>query len=584
MQFIKKYVKFGLMMAIIAFFAFQCLWVSAAGEKGATITVGGELLEVYTLQKAGNDDESFVILFLADGYTSSEQDKLLSDVTTRANTLLRTEPFRSCSDRINIYTVPTVSAETGVSEMLYGEYLVCKDTYFKIAHQGTTTSFTRDGEAKANGIKRALENSFLDSGAVVGTTHIVSNSLEHFGSSTTSAFSFASLNGKYTGGEATIHEIGHSIGGLKDEYRVTGNYVNVSNSNKKDEVKWKEFLGFRGVGIFPNGLSDSSYIPTLSCIMLNTDNGEFCPVCQMELVRRMNLEIYTKKPIEYYIAQPDITIRHSDTSTDANAYKNYKINESNVANVNGNDVEFRTVVQNYTSVKRSFKLVFRITDINGTDKYFKEEIFEIPPFLNDDSESTKKSISLKFENVSGVVASDKITGQVIDCKTEKVVATERTERIPMSKIIIHHKIIDEHGNKKEMTNTLTSVVYISKGTVFSPPEMKQLNGYSYIGNDWIDGDTPVTYASVDVDFYYKDTRARIEVTKDEKKFTINPVNIATGSAVVLATYDDGLVEAEKYIYDGNEIEHIVNNDFSYAKVFAWKNLNDLSPICVSVTK
>lgn len=574
--FMKKHIKI-IFFAVLAFALFFLEGVFAA-DIGGKISVNGAELDVYTLQKAGNDDENFVILFLGDGYTDKEQNELVSDAQLRAKALIRTEPFRSCSGKINVYAVPTVSKESGVSVRRDNGDDILKDTYFKIMHYGNITSFTRDGEANARAIKEQLEKSFLDSGATVGTIHIISNSEDYFGSSTSALFSFASLNEIYSGGEASIHEIAHSIGGLKDEYGVVKTGVNASRSGNRDDVSWKKLLGFRGIGITLNGNSDISYVPSLSCIMMDPGNGGFCQVCQMELVRRMNLPLYTSEPMEYYVAAPDITIEHDDISTIGNAYKNCRINESNVANANGHDLEFRTVVQNFSNTIKRFKLIFRVTDNSDTDKYYKEEIFEVPPFLNDDDENAKKSLSLTFENVSGLTETDRASGQVIDCATESVVATERTERIPMSRVEIHHKIKDKNGIVSEMPNTFTTTLYIPKGTMFLPKSLKQLNGYSYIGNNWASSATAVTEAVVEVDYYYGEKK--IDVVRNGKTLKITPMNIPTGSVIIAAFYDsERLVEINDIVCDGQPAEYTAQNDFSYAKVFAFEKLNTLFPIC-----
>lgn len=177
---------------------------------------------------------------MGDGYTASEQSKFISDTLVRAERILREDPFRSYSHKINIYAVPTVSAECGVSDY-YGSD---KDTYFGIKHMVSVTSFTGNGEERARTIKAALEEKYLDKGAAIGTIHVLSNSQEHFGTSTSALFSFASLNGMYTSGEASLHEIAHSIGRLKDEYGAVKEGVNASRYNDANIVQWKNSSGY----------------------------------------------------------------------------------------------------------------------------------------------------------------------------------------------------------------------------------------------------------------------------------------------------------------------------------------------------
>lgn len=109
------------------------------------INANGENLPVYTFQKSGNDNENFNILFLGDGYTKEQQENFINDVKKRVDLLLSKEPFRMYSGKINIYAVPTVSKEEGVTSLYYNE----KDTYFGVIHWGSITSLSQEGAEKA---------------------------------------------------------------------------------------------------------------------------------------------------------------------------------------------------------------------------------------------------------------------------------------------------------------------------------------------------------------------------------------------------------------------------------------------------
>ncbi len=558
--------------AILILNILNCISVSA---QDGYINIGGTSVPVHVIQKSGNDNENFVILFLGDGYTKSEQDMFIKDITVLTGTLLAKEPFRSSSDKINIYAVPTVSAESGVSDAYS-----TKNTYYGITHYARRTFFGQGGEEKAREIKTAIENTYLDKGACVGTIHVLSNSDDYFGSSSSALFSYASKPELYKGGEASIHEIAHSIGKLKDEYGEVPDSENTSTGGKTEDVAWKQFLGFSGVGITLNGNHGSSYIPTLSCIMKSIDNYNFCEVCKSELVRRMNSSMYTQVSKDYYIAVPDVTIEHNNKYPIGNEYEKYRINERNIINANGQNLELRTVVQNLKNKEQHLILSLKITDKNGAVKLFKEQAFTIPPLSNEyNFDPARKSLSVVIEDVDGLCYGDKIFGTVTDADTQSVVASIKSN---MTKININHKIKDENGNVSAIPKTSQTTVYVPTEYGYCPKTPKQLNGYVYVGNSLKNQKINLTGKNVDVDFYYRKENG-IKETKtyiSGKTFTVKPRNIPGNTRIILALYDGSVLnEIKSFVYNGDDITYTTNINFTHATVMAWENLNGISPVC-----
>lgn len=70
------------------------------------------------------------------------------------------------------------------------------------------------------------------------------------------------------------------------------------------------------------------------------------------------------------------------------------------------------------------------------------------------------------------------------------------------------------------------------------------------------------------------------VSEDGNSFTIKPVNIAIGSTVVLALYDNGQfigMKAEKY--NGTDISFTTDKTHTSAKVMVWDSLENMKPVC-----
>ena len=111
-----------------------------------------------------------------------------------------------------------------------------------------------------------------------------------------------------------IHEIGHSFGGLSDEYTTPqsgrdksakpSRNTNIATSEDPEESPWSHFLKakVRGVGMHPGGAQfvKGAWRPTAAkCSM--AAGGTFCPVCREEIV----LRIYSYcDPIDAAVPEP----------------------------------------------------------------------------------------------------------------------------------------------------------------------------------------------------------------------------------------------------------------------------------------
>ena len=389
---------------------------------------------VYAIHKTGDDKENFVIVIMGEGYTREQQEQFLKDATAKAQGLLKWSPYKEYSDRINIYAVQTVSSETGVGVM-YGESN--PDTYFHVQAFGKSCYFAKDGEDKARALRAELESRYLDTGAAVGTIHIICNTTANIGSSSNALFSFSANSDENEQGDVMTHEISHSIGRLGDEYDKKMQGENISDTSDPDKIKWHKMLGFRGIGITAAG-TETVFAPGRVCMMRDLGNP-FCEVCKMELARRLNNRDYVSRQASVYVCDPEITIPHSRTGTLDRDSDQYRIDETNITKANGKDLEFRTVVQNIVDAKQHLKITFRISGADHTVKYEKEETYTVPPHSNwYDPDAARESLSVTLPAVTGLVSGDRLEGKIIDEDTGKILADNQTAGRAWSTVTIRH--------------------------------------------------------------------------------------------------------------------------------------------------
>ena len=453
---------------------------------------------VYAIHKTGDDKENFVIVIMGEGYTQEQQEQFLKDATAKAQGLLKWSPYKEYSDRINIYAVQTVSNETGVGVM-YGESN--PDTYFHVQAFGKSCYFAKDGKDKAEALRAELESRYLDTGAAVGTIHIICNTTANIGSSSNALFSFSANSDENEQGDVMTHEISHSIGRLGDEYDKKMQGENISDTSDPDKIKWHKMLGFRGIGITAAG-TETVFAPGRVCMMRDLGNP-FCEVCKMELARRLNNRDYVSRQASVYVCDPEITIPHSRTGTLDRDSDQYRVDETNITKANGKDLEFRTVVQNIVDAKQHLKITFRIIGADNTVKYEKEETYTVPPLSNwYDPDAARESLSVTLPAVTGLVSGDRLEGKIIDEDTGKILADNQTAGQAWSTVTIRYMLQNEDGTETTVPDTAPATVYVPKNSAYTL-RSPDLYGYTCVGNSANQGEINITEDRQEITYYYR---------------------------------------------------------------------------------
>lgn len=486
---------------------------------------------VYTLHKSGSDRENFVIVIMGDGYTASQREQFVEDATKKAQGMLTWSPYKEYSDRINIYGIPAVSNESGIS--VYGGKSV--DTYFHIRVWGKAAVFSDDGAELAKALRQELEENYLDAGATVGTIHMLSNADGSYGASINSLFSFSANSDENSNGTAMAHEIAHSIGGLGDEYERYTNKPNTSDTTDPDTIKWSKLLGFRGVGVTMAG-TETAFAPSREC-MMRWLGQPFCEVCKMELARKLNNTDYVSQPVPLYVADPEITIPHSKTGTLDKDSEKYRISKKNITKANQQDLEFRTVVQNMVNQEQHLKIRLRIVAADGTTvKYEKEQDYTIPALSNYyDLDAARESLSVVIPDVTDLVKGDTLDGEIIDTDTGKVLATDKTAEQSWSTVNLHYELKKQDGTTETVPRTAVSTVYVPKNSTYSLRN-PALSGYTFAGSSEDTDEIKVTEDSKDITYYYEEKKNSPEETEAPTATpTITPTAAPTATPTITPT-------------------------------------------------
>ncbi|WP_439381835.1 M64 family metallopeptidase [Amycolatopsis lexingtonensis] len=170
---------------------------------------------VTDVQVTGPVSQRFNLVVLGDGYTAAEQPKFFADVQRHVSTLWSLEPFKSYRSYFNVFAVSIASPESGVD---------C-DPSLDAPKKNTPLGMGFWGGCNAQSVQRLLT---VDDAAaqryadLVPGTSPANRQILALGNSST----YGGAGGSYataSGGNAlsaliSPHELGHSLGGLDDEY------------------------------------------------------------------------------------------------------------------------------------------------------------------------------------------------------------------------------------------------------------------------------------------------------------------------------------------------------------------------------
>uniref|UniRef100_UPI003216E651 T9SS type A sorting domain-containing protein n=1 Tax=uncultured Draconibacterium sp. TaxID=1573823 RepID=UPI003216E651 len=237
-----------------------------------------QVFDVDTIQYNGSTDTLINIVILGDGYTQNQLDTFVADATSGSEALFNEVPFSDYRNYFNVFLIKVPSNESGAADD--PDNLI--DNYY-----GSTYN--------AYGIQRLLvpmrgfkaTNVLAVNFPLYDQVLMIVNDTRYGGSggwiSTSSVHSDAF--------ELILHELGHSFADLADEYWAGEQYaheeINMTQETNPDLVRWKNWYGHLGVGLYPHNESPTWYRPHQSCKMRYL-GPSFCAVCKEGIIERIH--------------------------------------------------------------------------------------------------------------------------------------------------------------------------------------------------------------------------------------------------------------------------------------------------------
>lgn len=301
-QFSIRYSKQIALSIAVFLFSFYCL--------------NAQVFDVETIQFSGDDDKRINLVILSEGYQTSELDQFVTDATNFTNDLFSQSPFLEYVNYFNVYAIKVPSLESGADhpgtasdEPATSVPISNVDTYFNATYDGF--GFHRLLYAQDNtAINTVLANNFptYDQAMILANSPFYGGSGGEFPISSTGV----------SANEISIHEIGHSFADLKDEYYpgdvLAAEAINMTQEADPSLIKWKNWLGTTGVGIYQYcgaGSCATWYRPHQSCKMQFL-GVPFCAVCKEGIVEKIHSlvsPIDSFAPINTTINDPDFPLQ-----------------------------------------------------------------------------------------------------------------------------------------------------------------------------------------------------------------------------------------------------------------------------------
>jgi IgA Peptidase M64 len=193
---------------------------------------------VVAIQNTGPSSGRFDLVILGDGYTASEMGTLHQHAQAMWDQIAASAPWSKYRNSINVWLVEVVSNQSGVDND---------------PTQGINRDTALDMYFWCSGIERLLclneAKAQQYAGLAPGVDAIVAigNSTKYGGAGYPSLATASGGNDR--SGRIVLHELGHSVGGLADEYFTAGTTYNGSEPREPNATtnssgaKWASYLG-----------------------------------------------------------------------------------------------------------------------------------------------------------------------------------------------------------------------------------------------------------------------------------------------------------------------------------------------------
>ncbi|MBR4919011.1 MAG: peptidase M64 [Bacteroidales bacterium] len=247
-------------------------------------------------------DKAIDILFIPDGYAKSDAKLLKKDMKRFASYVMNCSPYKEMKNKVNIRAIKGYSEDSGITQPQ-------NDIYKKTLVNTAYNALDLDRYLMCLGVWNLYD---VADDAPFDAIVIICNSEKYGGGGIYNFYCTVYNHGEYPD-YVIVHEMGHLIGGLADEYYTSE--VSVQDFYPSDvepvepnlttlvdfDSKWKNMLDentpiptpvtgkgtpeYDQLGVYEGGgyVAKGVYRPAQHCTMHQIRYNDFCPVCKKTL-------------------------------------------------------------------------------------------------------------------------------------------------------------------------------------------------------------------------------------------------------------------------------------------------------------
>lgn len=253
----------------------------------------------------GNPANRVDLVLIPEGYTSQEKEKFLEAAQNFAKEFFSYSPYKENAHRFNIRAVWAPSRESGVT--LPGEH-IWRNTV-------ANAQFYTFGSERYQMIEDFQGLRDIAAHVPYDYIYVLSNTQKYGGGGIYNFYGISAAHHPTSTGKIYVHEFGHVLLGLGDEYAgnvsynemyPTGvepweaNLTTLTDFNRKD---WKKMIApstpvptpatpeYKDkVGVFEGGgyVNKGVYRPYQTCLMKEFSTDQFCPVCKHAILKHID--------------------------------------------------------------------------------------------------------------------------------------------------------------------------------------------------------------------------------------------------------------------------------------------------------
>jgi len=271
-------------------------FITSVASTLISLSITAQTFDVDTLHYKGNVNSLINIVILGDGYKGSELEKFKIDAQNTVSAFFNETPFSNYQDYFNIFLIKVPSNESGAA--LNPDSLI--DNYY-----GSTFWFAGIERLLVPTNSTNIMNVLASNFPLYDQVFMIVNSSKYGGSGgwVATASTHSSAN------EIAFHELGHSFSALADEYWAGAQYaseaINMTQETNIEILKWKNWYGDFGIGLYPHAESPTWYRPHQNCKMRYL-GVPYCSVCLEGTVERIHT--LASPLISYFPDYSDITV------------------------------------------------------------------------------------------------------------------------------------------------------------------------------------------------------------------------------------------------------------------------------------